>query len=213
MVEPAVARCWCCGTQYTTRSWPWLEALDRAGDTRACAVPGCGQPVERAHATALRLAAEGREAANDPPTVIEDPKRSESPMKPKKTPARKPAPEPEAPAIISLRGHTAEDHAAFERARLRRSKMIGGGFVSLSQAVLALARTQAEREDAEERAQAEAARRGSRDELVRRLAAARAAAEESTRDGWKGTIADRAALIAAEDEAFAALVADVEAKP
>lgn len=171
----------------------------------------CGDRDE--HIAARRRTAEGREAANDPPTVIEDPKRSESPMKPKKTPARKPAPEPEAPAIISLRGHTAEDHAAFERARLRRSKMIGGGFVSLSQAVLALARTQAEREDAEERAQAEAARRGSRDELVRRLAAARAAAEESTRDGWKGTIADRAALIAAEDEAFAALVADVEAKP
>lgn len=211
MGEPAVARCWCCGTSYTSRAWPWLEAL--GGERRACAVPGCGQPVERAHVTALRLAAEGREAANDPPTVIEDPKRSESPMKPKKTPARKPAPEPEAPAIISLRGHTAEDHATFERARRRRSKMIGGGFVSLSQAVLALARTQAEREDAEERAQAEAARRGSRDELVRRLAAARAAAEESTRDGWKGTIADRAALIAAEDEAFAALVADVEARP
>lgn len=58
-----VARCGMCGTCYDVRAWPWLEPLD--GDRRTCAVPGCCAPVERAPTTALRLAAEGRDAAND----------------------------------------------------------------------------------------------------------------------------------------------------
>lgn len=206
MIDPAVARCATCGTSYTVRSWYWLEPLDRAGDRRACAVPGCGFPVERASTTALRLATEGRDAANDPPTMIDSPKRSESPMKPKKTTAKKPA--PEAPAIISIRGVRPEDHAAFVRAQARISAQAGGAFVSLSQAVLVLARRQAAREDAEEAARAAAQRTPARDELVRRVIDARRAVEETTREGWAGSVADRAALVAAEEEALAALAQD-----
>lgn len=209
MTEPDVARCSTCGTRYTARAWPWLQALSRDGDVRTCAVPGCAFPVERATATALRLAADERSgAANHAPTVIDTvPKRSESPMKPKKT-AKKPAPEPEAPAILSIRGHTPDDYAAFERARARLSQKVGGAFVSLSQAVLVLARLQAAREDAEERAQAEAARAATRDELVHRLIEARRAVEASMREGWMGTNADRVALVAAQEEAFVALARD-----
>lgn len=205
MGEPDVARCSTCGTRYTARAWPWLEAL--GGDRRACAVPGCGAPVGRAAATALRLAAEGRGgAANDAPTVIDTaPKRSESPVKqaPKKVTKKAAAPqEPEAPAIISIRGHKPEDYAAFERARDRISAQAGGAFVSLSQAVLVLARTQAAREDAEERARAEAAKAATHAELLRRYVAARRAVEESTRDGWRGTAEERRALCDAEAAAL-----------
>lgn len=208
MGEPDVARCSTCGTRYTARAWPWLEWRGSGGNVRTCAVPGCGSLVERerASATALRLAAVGRGgAANDAPPVIDNAlKRSESPVKqaPKKA-AKKAAPqEPEAPAIISIRGHTAEDHAAFQRARSRISAKAGGAFVSLSQAVLVLARTQAAREDAEERARAEAAKAATHVELLRRYVAARRAVEASTADGWRGTAEERRALCDAEAAAL-----------
>jgi hypothetical protein len=216
VTEPTVARCATCGTQYTARGWYWLEPLDRGGDRRTCAVPGCGFPVERARATALRLASEALSPANDP--VIDEPMRSESEMKQphntaKKKPGRKPPPPPAAtddtPAMISIRGHSPADYAAFERARARISAKAGGAFISLSQAVLVLARTQAEREDAEERARAAALAGDPRDELIRNLVAARRKVEESTSDDWTGTVDDRMRLVQAEDDALAALARTV----
>ncbi len=47
-----------------------------------------------------------------------------------------------------------------------------------------------------------------RNELVRRLLDARRAVEETTREGWQGSVADRVALVAAEEEALAALARD-----
>lgn len=47
MREPVVARCRCCGTQYTARAWPWLEPVGRGVDRRACPVPGCCTTVVR----------------------------------------------------------------------------------------------------------------------------------------------------------------------
>lgn len=214
-VEPTIARCGICGTQYTARAWPWLESVGAIRDERRqCAVPGCCAPVARASVTALRPTTESH-AANDRAPVIEGPKRSESPMKPKKSPAKKTAAKAvevdETPAIISIRGHTPADYAAFERARARLSARVGGAFVSLSQAVLVLARLQAAREDAEERARVEAEARPARDALVLRFLAARAAVEQTTVDGWQGTAADRAALVAAEEQALAALARDAGA--
>ncbi len=219
MTEPTVARCATCGTQYTARGWYWLEPLDRGGDRRTCAVPGCGFPVERARATALRLASESR-AANDLAPVIDTVKRSESDMKQtnaaKKKPGRKPpaktaAPPPaegdEMPAMISIRNHDAEDYAAFERARRRREAQVGS-YVAMGAAVRHLARLQAGREDAEE-ARARAAAIDPRDELIRNLVAARRRVEESTADGWTGTVDDRMALVRAEDDALAALARTV----
>jgi len=40
VTERVIARCPTCGTQYTARGWPWLEAL--GNELRACAMPGCG---------------------------------------------------------------------------------------------------------------------------------------------------------------------------
>ncbi len=214
MTEPTVARCATCGTQYAARAWPWLESVGAIRDERRqCAVPGCCAPVARASVTALRLATESH-AANDRAPVIEGPKRSESPMKQTnatKKPGRKaPAPPPDdTPAMISIRGHKPEDYAAFERARARLSAQVGGAFVSLSQAVLVLARRQAEREDAEERAKAAALAGDPRDELIRNLVAARRKVEESTSDDWTGTVDDRMRLVQAEDDALAALARTV----
>lgn len=129
-------------------------------------------------------------------------------MTPEKAPKKPAREEAEAPAIISIRGVRPEDHAAFVRAQGRISAQAGGAFVSLSQAVLVLARRQAAREDAEVAARAAAQRTPARDELVRRLLDARRAVEETTREGWLGTVADRAAAVAAEEEALAALARD-----
>lgn len=215
--EPTIARCGTCGTQYTARAWPWLESVGAVRDERrTCAVPGCCTPLERASVTALRLAAEGRDAAND----TRDTHRrgvSETMPKPKKSPTKKTAAKAvevdETPAIISIRLHTPADYAAFERAKARISAQAGGAYVSLSQAVLVLARRQAAREDAEERARVEAEARPTRDALVLRYLAARAAVEQTTVDGWQGTAADRAALVAAEEQALAALARDAGAPP
>ncbi len=206
MTASLVARCATCGTCYDVRAWPWLETL--GADRRVCAVPGCGAPVERANDTALRIAAEGRDAANDDRDTqrrgVSDPM-----PKPKKSPTKKPdAPVDETPAILSIRGHTPDDYAAFERARTRLSARVGGAFVSLSQAVLVLARLQAAREDAEERARVEAEARPARDALVLRYLTARAAVEQTTVEGWQGTAADRAALVAAEERALGELARD-----
>ena len=159
-----VARCGMCGTCYDVRAWPWLEPLD--DDRRTCAVPGCGAPVERAPTTALRLAAEGRDAANDTrdthrrgvSETMQKTRKKDPRMTPEKAPKKPAREEAEAPAIISIRGVRPEDHAAFERGRARISAQAGGAFVSLSQAVLVLARRQAAREDAEEAARAAARR-------------------------------------------------------
>lgn len=135
--------------------------------------------------------------------------------KPKKSPTKKTAAkdDDETPAIISIRLHTPADYAAFERAKARVSAQAGGAYVSLSQAVLVLARRQAAREDAEERARVEAEARPTRDALVLRYLTARAAVEQTTVDGWQGTAADRAALVAAEEQALAALARDAGAPP
>lgn len=47
MIADTVARCGTCGSRYTSRAWPWLEALDGTGDLRACPVPGCGAMLVR----------------------------------------------------------------------------------------------------------------------------------------------------------------------
>jgi hypothetical protein len=68
--------------------------------------------------------------------------------KPKPSPKRKPAdPQPEATTGLNLRGLTAADHAALERAAARRSALIGGGFVSKTNALLAVLRAGLSRED------------------------------------------------------------------
>jgi hypothetical protein len=47
MIADTVARCGTCGSRYSSRAWPWLEALDGTGDRRACPVPGCGAMLAR----------------------------------------------------------------------------------------------------------------------------------------------------------------------
>lgn len=48
VIEPVVARCSICGTQYTARAWYWPEPADPPSpDRRSCAVPGCGSPLVR----------------------------------------------------------------------------------------------------------------------------------------------------------------------
>lgn len=65
--EPA--RCAICGTQYTARGWFWLEPLDDKGESRACAVPGCGFAVKRTVAVALRPALETTPDNDASPTI------------------------------------------------------------------------------------------------------------------------------------------------
>lgn len=67
MVEPVVSRCRVCGTQYTARAWPWLEPIDREGEHRVCAVPGCGFAITRVDQVglALHLASRPTAPAND----------------------------------------------------------------------------------------------------------------------------------------------------
>lgn len=70
-VERFITRCPLCGTQYTARSWYWLEPLgaDRATsvavERRVCAVPGCCQTLSRMSEVALALAQVGLAPAND----------------------------------------------------------------------------------------------------------------------------------------------------
>lgn len=68
-VEAFITRCGLCGTQYTARSWYWLEPLaggvGRAVDRRVCAVPGCCHTLARASEVGLAVARVGASAAND----------------------------------------------------------------------------------------------------------------------------------------------------
>ncbi|MFO0603918.1 MAG: hypothetical protein U0324_12130 [Polyangiales bacterium] len=68
-VEAFITRCPVCGTQYTARSWYWLEPLAArstgAVDRRVCAVPGCCNTLARASEVGLALARVGAGAAND----------------------------------------------------------------------------------------------------------------------------------------------------
>ena len=67
--ESFITRCAVCGTQYTTRSWYWLEPLAARGgaavDRRVCAVPGCCHTLARASEVGLAVARVGAGAAND----------------------------------------------------------------------------------------------------------------------------------------------------
>ena len=58
-VEAFITRCALCGTQYTARSWYWLEPLAvRIGavDRRVFAVPGCCPTLARASEVGLAVA-------------------------------------------------------------------------------------------------------------------------------------------------------------
>ena len=63
MTERVIARCPTCGTQYTARGWPWLEAL--GNELRACAMPGCGEAIARTSDVARALSGADAQPAND----------------------------------------------------------------------------------------------------------------------------------------------------